>query len=205
MAVYQFIEDEFILPKHYLPKHVHTIGDTNSLHVNNEFLSAHDQDKIVIGDAARKFLNFVRLRKGILIYHCAERRDLCRGKPWNTYNHFHLIWKSSCEPRRDSSWYSVTKSYHKATGFRRTIPKVVVMKFPSSACNYYCKKPRQIIIYSEEPVLKVLSSWCQMSHLEKPQIKQVAVPTVSHEENNEPMFTNVSGGSLNLFNYLNWV
>lgn len=203
MAVYQFIEDEFVIPKHYLPKMVHTIGESSSLHVNDEFHNAHD--KVLIGDAAKRFLSFVRLRKGIIIYHTAERRDLCKGKPWNTYNHFHFIWKSSCEPRRDSSWYNVTKSYHKATGFRRTIPKVINMKFPSSACNYYCKKPRQIIIWSEEPVLSVLSSWCTMTHLEKPpQIKQGQHNT-SNDILTEPMFTNVSGGSLNLFNYHNWV
>lgn len=66
MAVYQFIEDEFVIPKHYLPRLVHTIGETTSLRVNDEFHSAHDHDKVLIGDAAKRFLSFVRLRKGIL-------------------------------------------------------------------------------------------------------------------------------------------
>lgn len=79
------------------------------------------------------------------------------------------------------------------------------MKFPSSACNYYCKKPRQIIIYSDEPILSVLSSWCQMTHLEKPQLSRPGQQQSTADPCTEPMFTNVSGGSLNLFNYLNWV
>lgn len=204
MAVYQFIEDEFVLPKRYFPRLVHMIGDDTSLHVNTDFLDAHDSNKSSIADAAKRFLNFRRLRQGILIYHCAERKELCRGKPWNTWNHFHAIWKSSCEPRNDSSWYQVTKSYHRATNYRRTIPKVLNMKFPSSAGNYYCKPPRQLIISSDDSIMRTLSSWCEMKHLEKPQVSRSTQPTATTSTiQTEPMFTNVSGGSLNLFNYLN--
>lgn len=45
-----------------------------------------------------------------------------------------------------------------------------------------------------------------MNHLEKPQVPKPNQPSTSSiEHSTEPMFTNVSGGSLNLFNYLNWV
>lgn len=75
------------------------------------------------------------------------------------------------------------------------------MKFPSSACNYYCSEPRQILIMSDTPI----SSWCMMKRLEKPTINKPVVTSTKRDIDNEPTFTNVSGGSLDLFNYLNWV
>lgn len=205
MAVYQFISHEFILAKRYLPRFVHTIGESCSLQVNDDFYDVPDAERQYIAGAANKVLHFIKLRKGIVIYHNAERKDLCKGKAWNTFNHFHLIWKSSCEPRKDSSWYNVTKAYHKATGYKRGIPKVLHMKLPSPACNYHCKSPRQIIIRSDISVMKTLGDWCDQKYIEKPHVRKATSSVSYRDMENEPSFTNVSGGSLNLFNYLNWI
>lgn len=78
------------------------------------------------------------------------------------------------------------------------------MKFPSSACNYYCKPPRQII-FSDTNIMQTMSDWCQQTYLEKPTITKQEAPANKRDIDNEPTFTNVSGGSLNLFNYLNWI
>lgn len=44
-----------------------------------------------------------------------------------------------------------------------------------------------------------------MKRLEKPTINKPVVTSTKRDIDNEPTFTNVSGGSLDLFNYLNWV
>lgn len=206
MAVYQFIGDEFVLPKHYLPKCASTVGEGFSLRLNEDYNDIHDIEKQMIYESATKILNFIKLRKAIVIYHGAERKELCKGKPWNTYNHFHIIWKSSCEPRKDSSWYTVTKTYYRASGFRHGIPKVLHMKFPSSACNYYCKKPRQIIIMSDSNyVMKTLSEWCMQPYLEKSVTTQPSTSKSKEPSESEPFLNKFKEPPLVLLNYLNRV
>lgn len=108
---------------------------------------------------------------------------------------------SSCEPRKDSSGYNVTKAYHKVEQYKHIIPKIVVMKFSSTACNYYCKSPRQIMTSSSDGVV---STWRMHKYLERPGAVKTSTSISNETKESEPMFTNVNSGTLNLFNYLNW-
>ena len=79
------------------------------------------------------------------------------------------------------------------------------MEFPSTADYYYSKPTRQIIIESDDTVMALLSAWCQHKYFERPNKIKTETDIKPDDNETESMFTNVKGGSLNLFNYSNWV
>lgn len=68
--------------------------------------------------------------------------------------------------------------------------------------NYFCQKPRQLLLEGTDKINKQFCEWCKLDYIPKPSPANITERT---EIQTEPPFKARSGTNLTLFNYLTYI
>ena len=100
--------------------------------------------KVTKGTISANFVQWCYDRDATVIYHPADDQDPKEeGKPWNGYNHFHVIWASKAQPTQDRKFVALKQLYQEMANSRADLPTIAI-KFPAAMAKYLSQPPRSV-------------------------------------------------------------